>query len=172
MRLLTKRFPLLHFSAPWDCFKTLIFRLKLGFLNTYPQIYFFQYYPKLWCNIRSKALYPNFGAFYKEGGGCSKRGVFHENVLRIFQKLRFLSFGYSGRSLLVFLFQQFLLETTICQLKNYLPVDQSVRVRGPVAGVRELEFRVEPKFFHAFDLNWSIKVSRENNENGSMHVTL
>ena len=35
-------------------------------------------------------LYPNYIAFLWGGGG-PKTGVVHENVLRIFQKLRFLS---------------------------------------------------------------------------------
>ena len=41
-------------------------------------------------NILSKALYPslylNYIAFYYGGGGGSKTGVFHRNVLRIFLK--------------------------------------------------------------------------------------
>ena len=36
-------------------------------------------------NIRSKTLYLNYFAFLYGGGGGPKTGVFHENVLRIFQ---------------------------------------------------------------------------------------
>ena len=104
--------PFLHVSASWDCFNMNIFRLKLNFINMYSQ-WIFQYHPKFWRNFQSKALYhiaddpysgwsefltlyPNWIAFYWGGGGASKTGVFQENVLRIFKKLRFLSLRHSA----------------------------------------------------------------------------
>ena len=45
-------------------FKIVIFHRTLGFLNTYPPI-FFKYYPKFERNIRSKALYPNFLRYFR-----------------------------------------------------------------------------------------------------------
>ena len=46
-------------------FKIVIFDLTLGFFNTYPPIYFFQYYPKFERNLRSKALYRNFWRYFR-----------------------------------------------------------------------------------------------------------